>query len=119
MMPQLDNERLSPSGQDAAGTADAGQRRARVLTEDDAIEIWLARWLKTPRKVIVSRYACDARRIYEVWEGRRYPLSRAKALERLRALHPSLPAQTDVSRHRRIPRGQHPSQLSLFEKNTR
>lgn len=88
----------------------------RVLTEADAIELWLARWLRVPRKVIRSRYACDPRRIYEVWEGSRFPASRGKALDRLRALNPALVDQVDVSRHRRIVRGHHPGQLSLFAK---
>ncbi len=115
MMPQLDMEIATLSAAPTVAETTAGPSAAvRSLTEDDAVELWLARWLKTPRKVIMARYTCDARRIYEVWEGSRFPGSRAKALERLRALHPNLPEQVDVSRHRRIPRGTHPSQLSLF-----
>ncbi len=117
MMPQLDIEPLS-SGPDNAEPKAAIPPPSRALTEADAIELWLARWLKTPRKVILARYACDARRIYEVWEGLRFPGSRAKALDRLRELHPALPTQIDISHHRRIPRGTHPSQLSLFEQGT-
>lgn len=86
----------------------------RVLTEADAVALWLARWLRVPRKTIRARYACDPRRIYEVWEGTRFPASRAKALEHLRALHPHLVERVDLSCHRRIERGQHPAQLSLF-----
>jgi hypothetical protein len=88
---------------------------ARELTAADAVEIWLARWMKTPRKRICARYGCDPRRIYEVWEGTRLPASRALALERLRAEYPGLAASVDSSRHRRIPRGRHPGQLELFD----
>jgi hypothetical protein len=88
----------------------------RPLTENDAIDIWIARWLRVTRKEIVNRYGCDPRRIYEIWEGERFPGSRAKALAVFEARFPGLAGQTDVSRHRRIPsRSTHPDQLSLFE----
>lgn len=116
---------MSQLGEDATRTnvfadgendAHPPRERARVLTEADAIELWLARWLKTPRKIIRSRYACDPRRIYEVWEGVRFPASRAKALDRLRAAYPGLADHVDISRHKRIGRGSHPGQLSLFDR---
>jgi hypothetical protein len=100
---------------DAPSASASARPPVRTLSEADAIELWLARWLKTPRKIIRQRYACDPRRIYEVWEGTRFPGSRAKALERLRAQYPGLADQVDVSRHRRIARGNHPGQMSLFD----
>ncbi|MEW5964818.1 MAG: hypothetical protein AB1749_14805 [Pseudomonadota bacterium] len=88
----------------------------RPLTEADAIAIWIARWLRVTRKEIVRRYGCDPRRIYEIWEGERFPASRAKALAVFEARFPRLKDQVDFSRHRRIPsRSAHPDQLCLFE----
>ena len=52
----------------------------RPLTEDDAIAIWIARWLKIRPSVLVKRYGCDPRRLYEIWEETRFPGSRGRAL---------------------------------------
>ena len=87
----------------------------RPLTEADAVDIWLARWLRTPRKQILARYNCDPRRLYEIWEGARFPDSRAKALEQLRSRYPSVLDRIDPGNHRRVPRSPHPDQLRLFE----
>lgn len=51
------------------------------LTEADAVDIWIARWLRIRRKDLVNRYGCDPRRLYEIWEGARFPEARPKALE--------------------------------------
>ncbi len=40
----------------------------RPLTEEDAVDIWVARWMRVPRKELLRRYACDPRRLYEIWE---------------------------------------------------
>ena len=88
---------------------------SQPLSETDAINIWLARWLRTPRKFILARYGCDPRRLYEIWEGTRFPASRAKALEQLRERYPSLVSRIDSGPHRRISRAPHPDQLVLFE----
>ncbi len=86
----------------------------RALTEADAIDVWLARWLRVPRKVLLARYGCDPRRLYEVWEETHFAGSRAKALDRLRAEHPGLLDRIDPGSHRRVPRTAHPDQLSFF-----
>jgi len=86
----------------------------RVLGEKDAIDIWLARWLRVPRKVLVARYGCDPRRLYEIWEERRFIGSRAKALVALGETYPALVERIDAGTHRRIPRTVHPDQLALF-----
>ena len=67
----------------------------RPLTEADAVDIWVARWLKTPRKAILARYGCDPRRLYEIWEGTRFPGSSTKALDRLRETYPTLVGRID------------------------
>ncbi len=86
------------------------------LTECDAIDIWIARWLRVRRKDLIQRYCCDPRRIYEIWEETRFPGSRATALEVFSARFPTLCDRVDLGPHRRIPlRTQHPDQLALFD----
>ena len=53
----------------------------RPLTEADAIDIWIARWLRVRRRDLIQRYGCDPRRLYEIWEEAAFAGSRAKALE--------------------------------------
>jgi hypothetical protein len=90
--------------------------RNSTIGEEQAIEIWLARWLKVPRRELLARYGCDPRRIYEIWEGRRFIGSREKALKRLAELHWDLASSLDTSLHRRFPKsGAAPSQLALFD----
>lgn len=89
---------------------------ARALSEADAVDVWIARWLRIRRKDLVRRYGCDPRRLYEVWEGSKHPSAREKALERFREEYPSLIDRVDFGTHRRIPRlVENPDQLSLFE----
>jgi hypothetical protein len=76
----------------------------RALTEADAVDIWVARWLRLRRKDILARYGCDPRRLYEIWEGLRFPGSRAKAQALFAERYPGLVGQVDFSLHRRIPR---------------
>jgi hypothetical protein len=97
-----------------ADTPDIAPHR-RPLTEADAVDIWLARWLKVPRKAILARYGCDPRRLYEIWEGSRFPGSRCKALDRLQTMYPGVIDRIDPGTHRRIPRTAHPDQLSFFD----
>jgi hypothetical protein len=87
----------------------------RPLTEADAIDIWIARWLKIRRRDLVGRYACDPRRLYEIWEGVRFPGARGKALELFLERYPSLADRVDFGPHRRIARTAHPDQLPLFD----
>jgi hypothetical protein len=87
----------------------------RRLTEADAVDIWIARWLRIRRKDLLERYGCDPRRLYEVWQEERFAGSRAKAIELFRQRYPGLIDRIDYGRHRRISRTVHPDQLSLFE----
>jgi hypothetical protein len=87
----------------------------RPLSEKDAVDIWIARWLRVRRKDLIQRYACDPRRLYEVWEGVRFPDSRMKALAEFERRFPSLLDRVDPSLHRRFQlRSVHPDQLTLF-----
>jgi hypothetical protein len=89
----------------------------RPLTEADAVDIWIARWLHVRRKEILVRYGCDPRRLYDIWEGKRFASSRAKALEKFATIHPGLDGRVDTSHHRRIPRpGPAEGQAMLFER---
>ena len=91
----------------------AGPQR---LGESDAIDIWIARWLRIRRKDLIVRYGCDPRRLYEIWEEKRFPGSRGKALELFRQRHPTLLDRIDSGPHRRIPRGLPPDlQPGLFD----
>ena len=86
----------------------------KALTEDDAIAIWIARWLKIRRRDLIQRYECDPRRLYEIWQEERFAGSRAKALEVFLARFPSLADRIDPGAHVRIPKAPHPDQLQLF-----
>ena len=88
----------------------------RPLTEADAVDIWIQRWLRIRRTDIVARYGCDPRRIYEIWEGTRFPASRERALKVFAERYPGLAEQTDFGCHKRIAlRAHDPDQLSLFD----
>jgi hypothetical protein len=88
-----------------------------AITEADAVEIWIARWLRIRPKSLVARYACDPRRLYEIWWGERFPASRAKAEQLFRERYPSCVERTGFG-YKRIPRSATPEagrQLSLFD----
>jgi hypothetical protein len=87
----------------------------RPLTEADAVDIWIARWLRIRRSDLVRRYGCDPRRLYEIWEEVRFAGTRDKAFEVFTARYPSLINRVDYGPHQRISRGPHADQLTLFE----
>ncbi len=85
------------------------------LTEADAIEIWIARWLKIRRRDLIQRYDCDPRRLYEIWQEERFAGTREKALAELLARYPFLADRIDPGPHVRHSKAVHPDQLALFE----
>jgi hypothetical protein len=88
----------------------------RPLSEADAVDIWIARWLRIRRKDLIARYGCDPRRLYEIWEEQRFAGSRAKAAELFASRHPGLIDRIDFGPHRRIPRRPPPElQPGLFD----
>lgn len=87
----------------------------RPLTEADAVDIWIARWLKVRPRDLVRRYGCDPRRLYEIWQEDRFPGSRAKALGLLLARHPALADRIDPGPHLRVSKAIHPDQLGFFD----
>jgi hypothetical protein len=98
----------------ASAPGPAGEQR-RALTEADAIDIWIARWLRIRRKDLLVRYDCDPRRLYEVWEESRFRGARGKAIAIFTERYPGLVDRIDYGRHQRISRSVHPDQMSLFE----
>lgn len=87
----------------------------RPLSESDAIDIWIARWLKVQPKELIQRYQCDPRRLYEIWEETHFIGSRRKALEAFAKRYPTLHDRFDSGPHRRVAsRTPHPDQLCLF-----
>jgi len=94
---------------------DAGPR---VLTEADAVEIWIARWLRVRPKSLLQRYGCDSRRLYEIWWGERFPGSRAKAEILFRQRYPAMVERTSFG-YKRIPavacKSEGHRQLKLFD----
>lgn len=88
---------------------------ARALTEKDAIDIWIARWLRIRQKDLLARYGCDSRRLYEIWWGDKFPASRRKAADAFRERFPGQADRTDFG-YRRIPRSApNPTQIDLFD----
>lgn len=86
----------------------------RPLTEADAVDIWIARWLRVRPRELVRRYGCDPRRLYEIWEEARFAGSRDAALAAFTRRYPGLQGRFDPGPHRRIPFKAHPDQMSLF-----
>ncbi|MGQ0457960.1 MAG: hypothetical protein ACT4OU_12980 [Hyphomicrobium sp.] len=84
------------------------------FTELDAIDIWIARWVRVRPSELVRRYQCDPRRLYEIWEGVRFPDSRERALDTFAKRYPQLSGRFDPGAHRRISTKPGPDQLSLF-----
>ncbi len=97
--------------------AEEGHRSSGALTERDAIEIWIARWLRVRPKHLAQRYNCDSRRLYEIWWGHRFPGSRRKAEQLFRERYPANVERTGFG-YKRIPRvaaSEERLQLKLFE----
>ncbi|HRD78140.1 MAG TPA: hypothetical protein PK264_19755 [Hyphomicrobiaceae bacterium] len=94
----------------------SGPGRPRALSEADAVDIWIARWLRVRRKELLHRYGCDPRRLYDIWEEARFRGSRAKAEALFRERYPTLQDRIDWGPHRRIPRRPPPElQTSLLD----
>jgi hypothetical protein len=81
----------------------------RPLSEDDAVDIWIARWLRIRPADLVRRYSCDPRRLYEIWEEARAfpaavrgPSMNSVAVSRASSCV-SIPARIGASQRHRIP----------------
>jgi hypothetical protein len=87
----------------------------KALTEADAIDIWIKRWLRVRVTDIRKHYGCDSRRLYEVWEQSKHPAARAKAELLFRTRYPGIVDRIDYGAHRRVSKENHVDQLGLFE----
>jgi hypothetical protein len=87
---------------------------SRRLSEEDAIQLWIARAARVKVRELTQRYGVDSRRLYEVWTEQRWPKAREKALERLKAERSPLAVSARLSRHRTISTTVPPEQLSMF-----
>ena len=72
------------------------------LSAEDAIDIWIARWLRIRPKDLIARYGCDPRRLYEIWAEDKFPGSRDRARAIFARRHPGLVDRIDYGPHRRI-----------------
>lgn len=92
-------------------------QQTQPLDENAAIDVWIARWLRIRRVDLIRRYQCDPRRLYEIWEEKRFPGARDRALKRFRIEYPGLMDRVDFGQHQRIPRRDDDTardQLALF-----
>lgn len=101
---------------DISRPAKSTSAKLRPLTEADAVDIWIARWLRTRPKDLVARYGCDNRRLYDIWWGHAFPASRARAEKVFVERYPEAVERTSFG-YRRIPLGkaQDPRQPGLFD----
>lgn len=90
-------------------------RAVRPLTESDAVDIWIARWLRVRRADLCRRYQCDPRRLYEIWEGSRFPTAQGKARALFAERYPGIIDRIDFGRHQRHSRALDPNQMALFD----
>lgn len=87
----------------------------KSLTEADAVDIWIARWLRIRWRDLCQRYDCDPRRLYEIWDGSRFPAAQDKARTLFAERHPGIVDRIDFGRHQRLSRDVHPDQLGFFD----
>jgi hypothetical protein len=87
----------------------------KALSEADAIDIWIMRWMRIRVTDIRKRYGCDSRRLYEVWEQTKHPAARSKAEAKFRIEHPGIVDRIDYGAHKRVSKEESPDQLGLFE----
>lgn len=88
---------------------------SRKLSESDAIDVWIARWLRIRQKDIRARYDCDPRRLYEIWNGTKFPGSREKALKIFSKAYPQLLDRIDFGHHQTVSYASPENQLVLFD----
>lgn len=106
---------MLPLDQSTPAAATPANSLPRLLNESDAIDIWIARWLRIRQRDLCVRYGCDPRRLYEIWEGRRFPAAQAKARALFAERYPSIVDRIDFGRHQRLTRETHPDQLAFFD----
>ena len=76
----------------------------RKLNYDDAIEIWIRRWLGEERVSIVLEFEQNSYRVFEVWEEEAFVGSREDAEITFRTRYPDLAKTVDFSPHQKTRR---------------
>jgi hypothetical protein len=69
------------------------------FTDDQAIEIWKARWCGTTIQALIRKYGENPFRIYEVLSEERNGGTRLVAFEQLKIENPIVAARTDPKPH--------------------
>ncbi len=92
---------------------------AQRLTFNQAVVLWIGRWLGVSTQVLARRYGLDRRRLYEVWMLQRHPRSFDEARRLYAKLFPDRVSTTDFGEHRRRGSWAVPGQLDLFAQDDR
>ncbi|MEL6748168.1 MAG: hypothetical protein AAGF32_00085 [Pseudomonadota bacterium] len=87
---------------------------SRRLTFNDAVVIWIGRWLGVSTQRLARRYDVDRRRLYEVWTFARHPRAWDEARRLYGRLYPERVGRTDFGEHRRTGKWAIPGQLDMF-----
>lgn len=71
----------------------------QYFTDEQAVEIWMAKWLGVGVQALVERYKRSPFRFYEVWKEEKNVGSRLVALERFAREFPERADAVDTSSH--------------------
>ena len=71
----------------------------RKLNYEDAIEIWIRRWLGEEKLAIILEFEQNPYRVYEIWEEETFVGSREDAEITFRTRYPALANSVDFSPH--------------------
>jgi hypothetical protein len=71
------------------------------LSSDDAVQIWIRRWLGHQAQDIQIDYRVSPFRVYEVWGEEKFRGSRGVAKREFLKLYPGLEQHVDFSPHRK------------------
>jgi len=69
------------------------------FSDDQAVDIWKAKWLGETVQSLVGRYKENPFRFYEVWEEERNPGARERAWSEFQTEHPAVAATTVPEPH--------------------
>lgn len=69
------------------------------FSDEDAIEIWKAKWRGEGVQSLVERYRRSPFRFYEIWTETKNPGTRLIAIEQLKHEAPHLASHVDTSPH--------------------
>jgi len=90
------------------------------FSDDQAVDIWISKWLGEKKQALIAKYGENNFRFYEVWTEERNFGTRLKAWALFQQRYPDLVASVDPSPHvptRRVVSAQlsvDGDQLSLF-----